>query len=119
MILLDGATLSLARARVVASRVVVEAKAAGPATEPAAQPCRGRGRIAAGPCGSRRDGAARERAGQGLIGHPRVHLALVLVGDGDTWDQGLRGEVPMLTDDRSSAPDIAAITKWIRDRQLE
>lgn len=104
------------------------------------------------------DGAARERAGQGLIGHPRVHLALVLVGEGDTWDQGLRvdgagalaaagltpvvlgpmeglaliadhvsmslhaagrGEVPTLTDDRSPAPEIDAITKWIRDGQLE
>ena len=97
MILLDGATLSLARARVVASRVVVEAKAGGPATEPAAQPCRGRGRTAAGPCGSRRDGAARERAGGAAV----------------------RGEVPTLTDDRSPAPDIDAITKWIRDGQLE
>ena len=104
------------------------------------------------------DGAARECAGQGLFGHPLVHLALVLVGDGDTWDQCLRvdgagalaaagltlvvlgpkeglaliedhvsmsmhaavrGEVPTLTDDRSPAPDIDAITKWIRDGQLE
>jgi len=48
-----------------------------------------------------------------------VYFALVLVGEGDTWDQGLWGEVPTRTDDRSSAPDIAAITKWIRDRQLE
>ena len=112
MILLDGATLALAdllaiaddfadvglapnaRTRVVASRAVVEAKGAGP--EAVYEVNTGFGSVAesrietAGPCGSRRDGAARVCTGQGLIGHPCVHLALVLVGEGDTWDQGLR-----------------------------
>lgn len=140
MILLDGATLALAdllaiaddfadvglapnaRTRVVASRAVVEAKAAGP--EAVYEVNTGFGSFAesrietAGPCGSRRDGAARECAGQGLFGHPRVP-SRGSVGESDTWDQDLRGEVPTLTADRSPAPDIDAITKSIRDRQLD
>ena len=85
-----------ARTRVAASRAVVDAAANGdrpvygvntgfgsfaetrirsgsalaPATESAAQPCRRRRCTAAGTRGARVDGAAGQRAGQGLLGNP-------------------------------------------------